>query len=295
MNFRPVPARVHVSLFAIVAILIATMGPGVSAEVRTLEAVGTVPIHPTKASSSIPRDMAVDQALREAVTRVAQDFMADRPLPGLPDEEVDAALREQDGGAAGGGEGAVTGGLDESPQDLLEELPDLDKVLGKKMVPYTTRFQVIEDRGRIPALFAEDPAVTEEYVVIVEVQVDVDRVRTRLVDAGLIAASDGGEGANQVEFEVEGLTEYPAYLAMRELLETELGATRVVPVAMGFGHTILDVETTFSAVEFLEQLLLSAPQNFAIVPVRASGGRVRVVVRWSPPIDAVGADAPAGR
>lgn len=257
------------------ALLFVGVAAGVSADVRTLEAVGTVPIDPTGQAVGIPRDNAIDQALREAVMRVAQDFLADRwiddPLideeagdPTNFDPDADPNLRDQETGEAG-----------------AEDAPDLEAVLGKKMVPYTSRFRVIEDRGRRPALFAEDPDVREEYVVIVEVQVDADRVQAKLVDAGLIPAGDSNSGQSEMLLEVEGLSTYPAYLELRELLQGPMGAERVTPVEMTRGRTLLDVQTNVSAVEFLEQLLTVTPRNLEIVPIHATGSRIHVVVKWN--------------
>lgn len=239
-----------------------------SSETRRLEVVGTIPIGTRGKAAVAPRDAAIEQALREAVVRIAQEFLADRPIE-MPDEDD---LNR-----------GVIDDPDRDPSDnAAPDPPDLDRILGKKMVPYTQRFRVIEDRGRRPALFADDPAVNEEYVVIVEVQVDVERVRAKLVEAGLIRAAEIAVGSNAVRLEVEGLTAYPAYLALRELLEGELGAKAVYPVEMGRGRTVLDVEIQASAVEFLERLLAVAPPEIEIVPLHASGNRVHVIAKWTP-------------
>lgn len=253
------------------------------AETRTLEVVGTIPIGAQGSSTVVPRDAAIEQALREAVVRVAEEFLADRPIE-LPSAD-DLNRRMIDG------ESPDLLRLPGGESDAEPEPPDLDAVLGKKMVPYTQRFRMIEDRGRRPALFADDPEVSEEYVVIVEVQVDVERVRSKLVEAGLIRASEAAVGSNEVRLEVDGLTVYPAYLAVRELLMGALGATGVYPVEMTRGRTVLDVQTEASAVEFLEKLLAEAPPELKIVPLHVSGNRVHVIAKWTPPPDeGIGAD-----
>jgi hypothetical protein len=172
----------------------------------------------------------------------------------------------------------------EEPVEDTEAL-DLEAILGKKMVPYTSRFRVIEDRGRRPALFADDPDVREEYVVIVEVHVDADRVQSKLVNAGLIPAGEMPLGRNEMLLEVEGLDAYPAYVAFRDLLVGPVGAERVTPVEMSRGRALLYVQTTASAVDFLEALLTASPENLEIVPVQASRSRVHVVVSWIPEPD----------
>ncbi|MDP6980516.1 MAG: hypothetical protein QF570_18265 [Myxococcota bacterium] len=250
-----------------------------SAEVRTLETVGTLPLKPGAAGGIIPRDAAIEQALREAVIRIAHEFMADRPLGTTTDESGEGevpllTLPADDPTGVGTQDGP------DAERDAAFE--KLDRVLGKKMVPYTTRFRVIEDRGRRPALFSDDPEVAEEYVVIVEVQVDVARVRSRLVEAGLVSAGSTKVLANEILLEVEGLRHYAAYLDFRNLLLEQAGANEVVPVEMSQGHTVFDVATEVTAVEFLEALLTATPPHIDIDPIHASGGRLRVTVRWQP-------------
>ncbi len=251
------------------------------AEVRSLETVGTLPLSSRGTGGVIPRDAAIEQALREAVIRIAHEFLADRPLhdsttgdPSDPDE-VPLLTLPGDTPDEGGEQAAAMAERDA----LLEQL---DRVLGKKMVPYTTRFRVIEDRGRRPALFSDDPEVTEEYVVIVEVQVDVDRVRGRLVEAGLLRAGDPSVLVHAVLLEVEGLRQYAAYLDFHSLLVEQLGAHEVVPVEMSQGRTVFDIATEVTAVEFLEALLTATPPHIEIDPRHASGGRLHVKVRWQP-------------
>jgi hypothetical protein len=266
------------------------------AEVRTLEVVGTASIDPTRLASVVPRDEAISQALREAVVRVAKDFLADQPLDEAetgPEFDQDGEPVEPESVEHENRDPLESPSLEE-PEDPLTgeamgpmfdepEGPDFDAILGKKMVPYTLRFRVIEDRGRRPALFSDDPDVSEEYMVIVEVQVDVDRIHAKLVDAGLLLPGQNLLAANEVRLEVEGLTYYPAYLAMRRFLEGPLGATAVYPVEMGHGRTILDVETPASAVEFLEHMLTVAPPEIEIVPVSARGNQIHIVVYWVTP------------
>ncbi len=275
--------RLRASVLSTFVVMFALCASG---EVRLLEAVGTAPIDTSGRVSGVPRDIAINGALREAVVRVAQEFLADRPIDEAPAEPGD------DGDERGGLESRTDQAPDsqdplspttEDPEDTASgDFLDLEAILGKKMVPYTLRFRVIEDRGRQPALFAEDPSVREEYVVIVEVQVDVERVRAKLVTAGLIPAGESTEGSDEVRLVIEGLTVYPAYLAVRSLLEGALGARGIIPVEMSRGLMVLDVETRASAVEFLEELLTLAPPEIEIVPVAGGGNTVRVAVNWVP-------------
>ncbi len=266
-----------------------------SAELRTLETVGTLPLSKENTTGVVPRDAAIEQALREAVIRIAQEFLADRPLddedPLEPADGEEPTLLTLPGDEP----------LSEDEEAAFEaereaELEKLDTVLGTKMVPYTSRFRVIEDRGRRPALFSDDPEVSEEYVVIVEVQIDVDRVRSRLVEAGMLDATTARVQANEVLLEVNGLSRYAAYLDFRNLLIENLGAHAAVPVEMSARRTVFDVSTEVSAVEFLEALLTATPPHIQIDPLHASGARLRVAVDWQPPAgDSEAGDEAAGR
>ena len=140
---------------------------GSFAEIRRVEAVGVVPLMPNRQASVDALDQAVQAALREAVSRVARDFLME----------------------AEPGEG--------------EEV-ELEEVLGKRMVPYTARFRILDDQGERPALFAEDPRVTSEYVVEVEVFVDAERVQQRLVEAGLLVPDPGVGAVSRIELELRG-------------------------------------------------------------------------------------------
>lgn len=267
----------------IAAVLAVMLSSAATAEVRSLETVGTLPLTPGSDSGVVPRDAAIEQALREAVIRIAQEFLADRPLEDPPLGESLEAEHQTNQSTLPGEEVPEPGAYAASDAEREAELARLERVLGRQMVPYTTRFRVIEDRGLRPVLFSDDPAVTEEYVVIVEVQVDVGRVRTRLIEAGMLDPRHVAAHANEVLLEVDGLLHYPAFVAFRDFLDEGLGAQMVVPVEMSSGRTVFDVAAEVSALEFLEALLASAPPQFRISPRHTSGGRIHVAVDWVPP------------
>jgi hypothetical protein len=176
-----------------------------SAETRRIEAIGAAPIKPGRRGSVSVLDEAIQLALREAVSRVAQSFLLDADAEGESDLSI-------------------------------------EKVLGKKMVPYTTRFRIIDDRGERPALFADDPKVSKEYVVVVEVFVDADRVEERLREAGVLEASGEPAATRRIRLEARGVTSYPAYLAMVELIRGAGGAVAVTPRGFARGIAVFDVE-----------------------------------------------------
>lgn len=231
------------------------------AEVRRVEAVGVVPLKQGQRGSVDALDQAIQAALLEAVSRVARDFLMEAD----PGEE--------------------------------EEL-DLEQVLGKRMVPYTTRFRILADQGERPAMFAEQPGVTSEYVVEVEVFVDADRVEQRLVEAGLLQV-DPGEGlVSHVELELRDLSGYGAYEAVRSLLVERLGARQALPRSFEAGTALLDVQlegSTADATSLAEKLVELSTPELTLRPIEVDRERVAVSVVWSPPVEADRAPATRDR
>lgn len=218
------------------------------AEVRRLEAVGATPIDPTQRGTLGLRDKAIKEALREAVIRVGRELLLEVEAP-------------------------------EDPEVALEE------VFSTGMARYTTRFQVLDDQGERPAMFSEDPGVAIEYVVIVEVDVDVDRVESRLVGAGLMARSETSLERSRLLIEAEGLGQYPAYQAFRELLTASAGARPAQPVSFERGRAVfaVDIETSVDPAEFLKRMEGLAPESLGIRLVDLGEDTLAVSVTWSPP------------
>jgi len=235
-----------------------------AAEVRRFEAVGAAPVRLEDAGTTAPRQAALQRALSEAVTRVALEFLAEA------DPEAAA---------------------DVSPSDALGSDP------GR----YAASFRILEDRGERPALFVEGDVATE-YVVVVEVHVDLDRVRGSLVEAGLLAPEQQPGSTQRVQVEVDGLDRYPAYEAMLRLLREQRGARSVTPGEFEPGRTRIEVLSDLRAPGLLDRILQHAPPELDIVPVQAGADRVRISVIWrAPPPSATGEagradrDVPQGR
>jgi hypothetical protein len=218
------------------------------ADVRRLEAVGASPVILGQGGALGLREKAIKQALREAVLRVARGLLLEA------EASEDAAL-------------------------------SLGDVLGTEMHDYTTRFRILDDQGERDALFSEDPEVATEYVVIVEVYVDVARVEARLLETEMIARPETSEERSQLLVEAYGLTQYPAYQAFRELLVTSAGARAALPLSFEHGRAVfvVDVETSLGPEGFLEWLKRLAPEGLGIRRVELSEGKLSVRVSWRPP------------
>jgi len=251
-----------------------------TAENRSLQVVGVQPLDASASRAGGPRQGAINRALYEAVSRVALDLVAEYGPP----------LPSHGGSPAGdGGTSADEPGLEEN---------QLQSVLGRDMTPFARSFRIVEDQGSRPVLFPGESEATREYVVVVDVTVDVDRVRGRLAERGLIVAEAAPDAGQGLEIEVLGLRHWSGFEAFVDLLESSaVGASEVHPLEFEAGRALV-----FAAVEgdpeaVLARILAAAPADLAIsarpgsgeAAPRGGGGevpRLELVVLWTPPASA---------
>jgi len=233
------------------------------AEVRHLEVVGAVSLDSKTRQSGLPKDKAISEALWEGVSRVAAGLLEENALP-----------EGEDGGAAGarpdGGNGGAPGGAAGSGEDADNE--PLREALGADMVPYTRSFRILEDQGERPALFNDEDGVATEYVVVVEVQVDVDRVRERLRSAGLLRERGEAGETTRIQLELQGLSAYAGYEEFVELLKAEaVGVASVEPSEFERGRILLAVRAEWGAQDLSERLRRAAPPHMGLTVVSVAG------------------------
>jgi len=226
------------------ALLALAAAPGRAADLRVTEAVGAVPLHADARPASPPRDAAEHKAMTEAVRRVALELL--------------------------------------SAQDPAEVEPRLAAALGAEPKVYISRFRTLEDRGERPALFSDDPEARTEYVVVVEAQVDADRVREALARSGLLVAPAGEARRFHVRLEAEGLEDFASYRALRETLIEGVGVRSALPVEMERGRAILDVDSELAGDALLEALVRAAPPELTLTPLQTSPERVQLRVQLAP-------------
>ena len=247
----------RVARIGALAALALVVGPGapVGAETRREQSVGVAPI---VAGEGVPRDAAMREAVRGAVVRTAKALLpSDFAPPGA--------------------------GVDE---DGLPEKPDawLADRLGDDPFAYVSRFRILEDRGRRPAMFASDPDVEEEYVVLADVTVDVDAVGERLASLGLDVAGTG-RVARTLTITVEGLTGYTPLGLLRDALRDDRGVRAVVPAEFTHGRAVLSVEASRTAPSVVDALIARAPEGLQIVVVEQDEDEATLLVDWRPPVD----------
>jgi hypothetical protein len=235
--------------------LVLAAAPVRAADLRVSEAVGAVPLRADARPTSPPRDTAERKAMAEAVRRVALQML--------------------------------------SEQDPAEVEPRLDAALGPDPLVYISRFRTLEDRGERPALFSDDPEARTEYVVVVEAQVDADRVREALTRSGLVVAPAGEGRRFQVRLEAEGLEDYASYRALRETLLEGVGVRSALPVEMERGRATLDVDSELAGDALVAALVQAAPPGLTLTPLATSPERVQLRVQLAPESAPAGLPTPA--
>ncbi|MFO0687419.1 MAG: hypothetical protein U0900_01790 [Myxococcota bacterium] len=277
-----------VALVALAGLLFA---PALGAEPHRVEVVGTYPIREALRGKVNPRDEAIQKALWEAVSRVSLELMGEEG--GAPDEldptaagapttgpAPDPAARA---GAGAAGRPATAGGaVQPDPTERFR------KIFGRDVLPYTRSFRIVEDRGERPVLFAEDPGVRREYLVVVEVLVDLDRVKGELARAGLLEPEPGPGVGRTVTLELLGLDRYAALQRLLETLRRSLSARRIETLEFGPGRQLVRIESPFGPEEMASRLgqLDTAELILDPVEVDPAGGRIRVMAQFFEPVPA---------
>jgi len=226
------------------ALLVLLVSSPAPAEVRRLEVVGVVPAGADARPGVPAQEAALGAALAEGVERVARELLS---------EEAAA------------------------DPDL-----DLGRVLGGKPREFTVGYKVLEDRGERRALLLPDPEISTEYVLLVEVFVDVARVESALDAAGLLLRAPLEGRGRELRVAVE-TPSYRAYQALRKHLIEQRGVTSVTPVLFeGSRRVDLRVVAEASASDLLDRLVRSPPEGLRVVPLFADDDSMRIRIAELP-------------
>jgi hypothetical protein len=259
------------------------------AELQRVEAVGIYGIREAVRSRVIPRDEAVARARWEGVSRVALEIIGESAPSDAAGDDGDSDLpsrsdtvaRPLDGSGPGGGRFGDPTDPGANPEDREAELR---KALGKDLLPYIRSYRIVEDRGEVPVLFDESPDVKVEYVVVVEVTVDVDRVTRSLENAGLIARVDAAAAGEPVIVELVGLSRYEALDTVLKALRERLGATHVQTIEFTPERQVLSVDVPYGPDVLSARLAGFESEQILLEPlgVDMERRRIRMLGRWFP-------------
>jgi hypothetical protein len=102
--------------------------------------------------------------------------------------------------------------------------PDaLRRALGANLMPYAVQYELVEDRGERPAQLIQQAGVEREYVVLIEAQVEREKVREALLRSGLLGVSTEA-GVQSLWITIVGLDSWPAWERLRRALAARGGA-----------------------------------------------------------------------
>jgi hypothetical protein len=240
-------------------------------EAKWIEAAGVARAEPGEGKGGPGRAAALRAALSEAVQMVAVELLtASETAPGKPPPDP-AAIGER-----------------------------VAKALGGDPSVYIARYQIREDRGVQPRLLLSDPEAKAEYQLVVMAQVDVAKVRQRVgARAAPAPAPEATEAAatlqpetaqtpegefSTFDVEIEQITSYKEYAAVRDALLGKIGARRAQPVEFSRGRAVLTVESPVPAQDLGRALSRALDGQLGVEPVvggvAAPGdGRLRLRVR----------------
>ncbi len=137
---------------------------------------------------------------------------------------------------------AIAEGVERVALELLGARPGqvaLPADLAGRATAYALSYRLLEDRGERRALLVREPDVELEYVVLVEVEVDADRVQRRLRREGLLG-QDGGP-SQRLRVEVSGVGSWPLYEAVQDAL-ADASDAGVAPLEFLPGRVVFEVE-----------------------------------------------------
>lgn len=264
----PIGGRIALGWWLGLALVSASLGPllGVSvaqaAEAQRIEVLGSHRIQDAQRGKQDPKDEAIRQALWEGVSRVALELLG---------EEGDAT--EADPSAGTPGTGAASQG---AKPDVTARFR---RIFGRDIRPYTQSYRIVEDRGERPVLFADEPGVRSEYLVVVEVLVDLDRVTSELARAGLIASAEPARGGESVEIELLGIEQYSAFRRVETVLRSALAASRIETLEYSPARQLLRVESPHGTEAIAARLSRHDSAELILEPVEIDreGRRIQVL------------------
>jgi len=169
-----------------------------------------------------------------------------------------------------------------------DERDVLRRALGADLLPYAVQYELLEDRGERPAQLIQQPGVEREYVVLVEAQVERERVWDALIRSGLLGAPPTDLGVHSLWITLVGVDGWPTWERLRRALAARGGALH--PVEFSRGIVIAEFQTDESNEALVERLHRAVGGSLDLALEHSEPGslRLRVLAR------ARSVDAPDG-
>ncbi len=285
------------------ALALASLAQPAAGEEKWMEGAGVARAEPGEGKTGPGRQAALQAALAEAVQNVAVELLiAAETQPGKPPPDP-SALRERAVKALGGDPSAFVSRYqireDRGVQPRLL-LPDPEAKAEYQLV-VVAQVDVAKVRQRVGARAPAPPA--EAAAAKPAADPAASRPATTPAPAkpgGEIAAATPGTapapppaevlpegGMASYDVEIDQLTSYKEYAAIREALLGKVGASRAAPVEFSRGRAVLSVEAPVVASQLPAVLSKALGGSVVVDPVPAPPGvaaepRVRLRVRAAP-------------
>ncbi len=229
------------ALVGVLALLATLVGanPSAFAERVTQEGLGAVPLAGEGREQAPPQQRALRAAIGDAVARATEDLVA------AEDPFLD-------------------------PAAAIE-------ALGEDRVRYAARYRVVEDRGVVEAEVSPEAGAGAQYVLLIEAEIELDRIRKRLDEAGLLVFRNDDRPRARMRLVLEGDFSYAGYRRIVEVLRETGNATE--PVGFRRGEAALDVETAAGRAELTALLRQQLGPAYALEPSKGDGASLRLRVQ----------------
>ncbi len=152
----------------------------------------------------------------------------------------------------------------------------LRRALGSDLLPYAVQYELVEDRGERPAQLVQQAGVEREYVVLVEAQVERERVRDALIRSGLLGATTE-LGVRSLWITIVGVDAWPTWERLRRALAARGGALHPVEFSRGIVVAELQTDETNEALVARLRRAVGGSLDLALEGSEPSALRVRVV------------------
>jgi len=234
-----------------------TLAPVAEAEVITQEGLGEAPVWTEGQGPENPapaQQRALRAAIADAVTKATHDLVA------AEDPYLDPAS-------------AV-------------------RALGEDLIPYAARYRLIEDRGVVEPDASPEAGVEAHYVMVINAQIELDRIRAQLAREGLLVFQVDDRPRAKRLLILEGDLSYAGYRQIVEALRES--GTSAEPSGFRRGEIAVDIETAAGETELTASLRRRLGPGFHLEPGAGQAGTIRLRVEElaGPPLPSAAPAAP---
>ncbi len=176
-------------------------------------------------------------------------------------------------------EAVIEVALREAGREPEADSDDLGAALGRDPLVYTERFRVVEDHGEGPGLDPQGEATGETlYRALVEVYVASDRVRRRLLEAGLVIEAEEAPLSDH-RVVLEGVVSPAQIVIVKEQLLARRSVENVEVRGYERGRVRLRVASRQSPEALAVELSGMEPSVEGVWHVERVAGGLRIVLR----------------